>query len=423
MAGLLADIHAVRPESPFREFQSWAWEAKWQVPPWTRHADSWRAAFELLAGEAPAYEPTFLHRDFSHRNLLWDGPEIGGVVDWVETSTGPRWLDAAHAATNLAVAFGADPARAFLAAYAGHTDEPLDRHWLVMDAVGFLLHRGSSRCSASPSSCGGSTTGCTRWCTAAAGPDGQPTSRTRRRNCLVRSSCGSVSTSAPPRSAMTPWSRKSTWSATSRAKRISWVTITSVQPGLREVADDGQHLADQLGVEGGGGLVEQHDLRVEGERAGDADTLLLTARELGRVRGPRGRSARPARAADGRRRSASADVAALHLDRSLEQVLEHRLVREQVVGLEDHAAARAQRRDLAAARALSAGAPKSTEASAMRTVPASGVSSTLSDRRIVVLPDPDGSDERGGGAFGGGQVDALEHVVVAEGLLADRGPR
>ena len=137
-AALLADIHEVRPESPFREFQSWAWEAKWQVPPWTRHADSWRAAFELLAGDEPAYEPTFLHRDFSHRNLLWDGPEIAGVVDWVETSTGPRWLDAAHAATNLAVAFGADPARAFLAAYAFHTDEPPDRHWLVMDAVGFL---------------------------------------------------------------------------------------------------------------------------------------------------------------------------------------------------------------------------------------------------------------------------------------------
>ncbi len=138
MAALLAEIHAVRPDTPFRNFQSWAWEAKWQVPPWSRRPDSWRAAFELLADGTPAYVPTFLHRDFSHRNLLWEGPAVSGVVDWVETSTGPRWLDAAHAATNLAVAFGAEPARGFLAAYAGRTDEPPDRHWLVMDAVGFL---------------------------------------------------------------------------------------------------------------------------------------------------------------------------------------------------------------------------------------------------------------------------------------------
>jgi aminoglycoside phosphotransferase (APT) family kinase protein len=144
MAGLLAEVHTVRPDTPFRTFETWAWEAKWQVPSWTRHADSWRVAFELLAGEAPAYEPAFLHRDFSHRNLLWDGPEISGVVDWVETSTGPRWLDAGHAATNLAVAFGPEPARSFLAAYADHTDGPLDRHWLVMDTVGFLSPPGKA---------------------------------------------------------------------------------------------------------------------------------------------------------------------------------------------------------------------------------------------------------------------------------------
>ncbi|WP_275693444.1 MerR family transcriptional regulator [Nocardioides sp. TF02-7] len=42
----------------------------------------------------------------------------------------------------------------------------------------------------------------------------QPASSIRRRNRRVRSSRGSVSTSGPPRSAITPWSRNSTWSAT-----------------------------------------------------------------------------------------------------------------------------------------------------------------------------------------------------------------
>ena len=138
MASLLARIHRLRPVEPFRDFQSWAWEAKWVLPSWTRHPDSWRRAFEVLAGPAPAHEPTFLHRDFSHRNLLWAGGSVSGVVDWVETSTGPAWLDASHAASGLAVMIGAEPAVAFLEQYADHAPEPLHPFWLVMDTVGYL---------------------------------------------------------------------------------------------------------------------------------------------------------------------------------------------------------------------------------------------------------------------------------------------
>lgn len=138
MAQMLATIHAVEPTEPFRTYQSWAWEAKWVVPPWTEHPESWLKAFAVLAEEPPSYEPTFLHRDYSHRNLLWSGGEISGVVDWVETSAGPAWLDAGHAATNLALQFGPEPARAFLAGYAALAAERPHRYWLVMDAVGFL---------------------------------------------------------------------------------------------------------------------------------------------------------------------------------------------------------------------------------------------------------------------------------------------
>lgn len=138
MADLLATIHDQRPPEPFRTFQSWAWEEKWVVPAWSRRPESWRRAFEVLAGPAPAYEPTFLHRDFSHRNLLWSGDAIIGVVDWVETSTGPAWLDAAHAASNLALAYGTRPAVDLLRRYAAETGTRAEGHWLVMDAVGYL---------------------------------------------------------------------------------------------------------------------------------------------------------------------------------------------------------------------------------------------------------------------------------------------
>jgi aminoglycoside phosphotransferase (APT) family kinase protein len=150
MAEMLARIHDVRPADPFRPYQSWAWEAKWVVPHWTRHPDVWRRGFDLLAEEPPAFAPTFLHRDYGHRNLLWSDGRISGVVDWVETSTGPAWLDAAHAATNLAMSFGPEPARSFLAAYGALTGTEPDRYWLVMDAVGFLPSPGQAPMFDSP---------------------------------------------------------------------------------------------------------------------------------------------------------------------------------------------------------------------------------------------------------------------------------
>jgi aminoglycoside phosphotransferase (APT) family kinase protein len=150
MAEMLAAIHDVRPAEPFRTYQSWASEAKWVVPPWTAHPESWRRAFDVLAGGPPPYRPTFLHRDFSHRNLLWSAGRISGVVDWVETSTGPAWLDAGHAATNLAMQIGTESATAFLAHYAALTTEPRQDFWLVMDAVGFLAPPGQAPLFGSP---------------------------------------------------------------------------------------------------------------------------------------------------------------------------------------------------------------------------------------------------------------------------------
>lgn len=151
MAEMLALIHEVRPSEPFRQYQSWAWEAKWSVPEWSVRPSSWQRAFDLLAEEPPDYAPTFLHRDFSHRNLLWQGGSISGVVDWVETSTGPAWLDAAHAATNLAIAIGPEPAGAFLRAYGAVTGTRPDLYWLVMDTVGFLPPPGKQPMFGTPS--------------------------------------------------------------------------------------------------------------------------------------------------------------------------------------------------------------------------------------------------------------------------------
>ena len=49
--------------------------------------------------------------------------------------------------------------------------------------------------------------------------------------------------------------------------------------GLGQPPDHRQHLADQLGIERRGRLVEQHQPRRDRERAGDRDALLLAAGE------------------------------------------------------------------------------------------------------------------------------------------------
>ena len=89
------------------------------------------------------------------------------------------------------------------------------------------------------------------------------------RGCAGRSSTwagGPCSTTTPP-------SRKTTSSATSRAKPIS----------AGQVPDHRQDLADELGVQRRGRLVEEDHTGPQGQRPGDRDPLLLAPGELARV--------------------------------------------------------------------------------------------------------------------------------------------
>ncbi len=138
LAALLAQVHAVVPTIAVRTYQSWAWEEKYVVRDWARDPGLWEAAFDLLRTEPPAYEPTFLHRDFQPRNVLWDAGRVTGLVDWVETSVGPAWLDVAHGATNLAVHSGPEAAEVFATTYVRATGATPQPYFDVMDVVGFL---------------------------------------------------------------------------------------------------------------------------------------------------------------------------------------------------------------------------------------------------------------------------------------------
>ncbi len=144
LAGLLADVHEVTTDPSPRTFQSWAWEDKRVVPDWSSRPEVWERAFEVLAAGEPTWDPCFLQRDFGPRNVLWSGERVSGVVDWVETSTGPAWLDVAHGASNRALRHGPGEAARFAAAYAAETGRGREPWWEVLDVVGFLPPPGGA---------------------------------------------------------------------------------------------------------------------------------------------------------------------------------------------------------------------------------------------------------------------------------------
>ena len=65
--------------------------------------------------------------------------------------------------------------------------------------------------------------------------------------------------------------------ATSRAKPISWVAEHHRQAAAGELADDAEDLADELGVERRGDLVEQQHLGVDHQGPHDGGALVLPA--------------------------------------------------------------------------------------------------------------------------------------------------
>ena len=81
-----------------------------------------------------------MHRDYQPGNVLFAGPRLCGVVDWVETSWGPPDLDVAHCQTNLALLEGVDTAarwrRSYLEAGGELSDDP--DYWALVDAVSML---------------------------------------------------------------------------------------------------------------------------------------------------------------------------------------------------------------------------------------------------------------------------------------------
>jgi aminoglycoside phosphotransferase (APT) family kinase protein len=139
LAEQLAAIHRVQVDERPREYQPWTAPDRVRLPSATSRPEVWTAAVDELRREAPEYEGAFLHRDFHPGNVLFDGDQVSGVVDWVETSWGPADLDVAHCSTTLALLHGPEAGSAFSTLYAAAGGRELadHRYWRLLDALAF----------------------------------------------------------------------------------------------------------------------------------------------------------------------------------------------------------------------------------------------------------------------------------------------
>ena len=178
------------------------------------------------------------------------------------------------------------------------------------------------------------------------------------------------------------------------------------------LAGEGHHhvqdLGDHLGVQGGGRLVEEHDLRLHGEGPRDRHPLLLAARELSRIRRGLVRDVDLDQEIhrDPLRLRAGAPACP---DRRQRDVLQHGHVRVEVELLEDHADVSPE--------------PRQIEAGRLHVAPVHGQPSRLDRLESVhaadqcALPRAAGPTHHEDLAACDFQIDVLEDVELAEPLV------
>ena len=107
-------VHDVAPDPRLQTFAPWAPTEGLVPPPWTRHRRAWEKAVQLYRAGVPSTERVLVHRDYHPGNVLWARRRVSGIVDWVNTCSGPPEADVAQCRQDLAEDLGPDVAEEFL---------------------------------------------------------------------------------------------------------------------------------------------------------------------------------------------------------------------------------------------------------------------------------------------------------------------
>jgi aminoglycoside phosphotransferase (APT) family kinase protein len=117
LATPLVALHGGGAPEGLQLFRHWFEPSRVNVPSWSTRPEAWARLIDVALDGQPDHPPVFLHRDFHPGNLLWQGDDLSGIVDWATASLGPRGADIAHTRANLALVDGPDAAAGFLSAY------------------------------------------------------------------------------------------------------------------------------------------------------------------------------------------------------------------------------------------------------------------------------------------------------------------
>ena len=140
-AEVLVKIHAVNVPSEAELPRYAPYYGRDREPPlFTTRPGLWERVSDVLDAPWPAHRETFIHRDYHPGNVLWDGSQVTGVVDWATAAWGPPGIDVARMRMNLAAHSGRDVADRFAVAYvaAGGDLSARDPFWDLLDAADLL---------------------------------------------------------------------------------------------------------------------------------------------------------------------------------------------------------------------------------------------------------------------------------------------
>lgn len=136
-AEVLAAIHAVGLPAPARIPRYEPYYDPERLRASVPASALWQRVARAIDRAWPVHRATFIHRDYHPGNVLWDGTDVGGVVDWATAAIGPPGIDLARMRQNLASHLGAEVADRFVTAYvaAGGDPRARDPYWDLVDAA------------------------------------------------------------------------------------------------------------------------------------------------------------------------------------------------------------------------------------------------------------------------------------------------
>jgi len=137
LAALLPVLHAQPVPAGLRRYAPYR-QASLEPPDWSGRPELWRRAVEAFAAPAPLLPEVLLHRDFHPGNVLWDGEQVSGLVDWQDAAAGPAVVDVGHCRAHLAARLGVDVAERFAAEWERLSGQRFHRWADVVAVVGML---------------------------------------------------------------------------------------------------------------------------------------------------------------------------------------------------------------------------------------------------------------------------------------------